>query len=170
VRALALLYLFPVLPAAAAVVTLFGCGRAPAQVRQPPPPPKPAVSHEIAGTTVRFADPKGRWTFEVRADRVEAETVHGPYEMRPARARYDELGKPPVTMSAQRAHVDEQARRVTFEGEVLIASPAWRLHADRVDYDLKTGKVVASGQTKWVSTEGATPTAQPPSSRKEDRP
>ncbi len=156
------------LAAAVALLALVGCGRPPTP---PParPPSKPAFTHEIAETTFRFADPKGRWTFSLQADRVEAATVHGPYDMTPAKGRYEEVGQPAVTMSAQRAHVDETARHVVLEGDVRVASPTWGLQADRVDYDLNTGKVVATGRTKWVFTEGSL-AAQPPSSRKDARP
>jgi LPS export ABC transporter protein LptC len=154
-----------------AFLALAGCGRSRPPVRPPAPPePKPAVAHEIEETTVRFADPKGRWRFEVKAERVEAATVHGPYDMTPAAARYDEPGKPSVTMTSKRARVDEAARRVVLEGDVSVTSPSWRLEADRVEYDLKTGKVAASGHTKWVFAEGSAPTAQSPFSRKEGKP
>ncbi len=158
--------------AAVALLALAGCGRpsAPAPQKAPPAPPMPAATHEIAESTVRFADPKGRWKYEVQADRVEAATVHGPYEMTPARARYDELGKPPVTMAAKRAHVDEEARRVVLEGDVHIASPTWRLDADRAEYDLKTGKVVATGRTKWVFAGESAPASRLPSAPKDGRP
>lgn len=106
----------------------------------------------------------------MKAERVEAATVHGPYDMTPATARYDEPGKPSVTMTAKRAHVEEEARRVVLEGDVAVTSPSWRLEADRVEYDLKTGKVAASGHTKWVFAEGATPATQSPSPRKEGEP
>jgi len=157
--------------ASMAFFALAGCGHSRPPVRPAAPPePKPAVAHEIKETTVRFADPKGRWRFEVKAERVEAATVHGPYDMTPAAARYDEPGKPSVTMTAKRARVDEAARRVVLEGDVSVASPTWRLDADRVEYDLKTGKVAASGHTKWVLAEGATPATQSPSLPKEGRP
>jgi LPS export ABC transporter protein LptC len=157
------------LAAVVVLLTLAGCGRP----RTPPreqPPPKPAVTHEIAETTIRFADPKGRWTFSLEADRVEAVTVHGPYDMTPAKGRYEEVGQPLVTMSAQRAHVDEAARRVVLEGNVRIASPTRGMQADRVDYDLNTGKVVATGRTKWTLNEGSTLTPQAPSAGEDGNP
>jgi Lipopolysaccharide-assembly, LptC-related len=149
-------------------LALAGCGRPPAPTPSQPPP-KPAVTHQIAETTIRFADPKGRWTFSLEADRVEAATIHGPYDMAPARGRYEEKGRAPVTLSADRAHVDEAARRVVLEGNAKISSPAWGMQADRVDYDLRTGEVVATGRTKWVFTEGP-PAAQSPSAPKDTRP
>jgi len=153
-------------------LTLAGCGRTRAALRQesPPPPPKPAAAHEIVETTVRFADPKGRWKFQLQADRVEAATMHGPYDMTPAKGRYDELGKTPVTISAKHAHVDEETRRVNFEGDVHVESAAWRLRADRLDYDLNTGKVFASGQTKSVFVGESAPGPQPPSAPKDGKP
>jgi lipopolysaccharide export system protein LptA len=89
--------------------------------------------------------------------------------MSPAKARYDEVGRPPVTMSSKHAHIDESAHRATFEGDVQVDSATWRLQADRVEYDLKTGEVVASGRTKWLFTEGSAPTPQPPSIGKDGR-
>ncbi len=138
---------------AALLLTIVGCGtsRTPV-VSQAPPPPTPIAAHEIAETSIKLADPKGRWLFQVEADRVEAATVHGPFDMSPARARYDEKEKPPIIMSAKQAHVDEAANRVIFEGNVDIASPTWRLQADRVVYNLDTGEVEATGRTKWALT------------------
>jgi LPS export ABC transporter protein LptC len=151
---------------------LAGCGgpRASVQRETPPPAPKPAATHEIAETTIRFTDPKGKWKFQVKADRVEAATIHGPYDMTPATARYDEVSRPPVTMVAKHAHVDEDARRVVFEGDVHIASQEWRLDADRVEYDLKTGKVVASGRTKWVFAGESVLAPRSPSAPKDGKP
>ncbi|MFB3883237.1 MAG: LPS export ABC transporter periplasmic protein LptC [Armatimonadota bacterium] len=154
-----------------ALLALGGCGRPRAPVREratPQPERKPAAVHEIEQTAMRFADPKGRWTLEVKADRVEAVTVHGPYDMTPASARYSEKDKPSVTMVAKHAHIDESARRVSFDGNVVIASPTWRLEAERVVYDLNSGKVEASGRTKWTLI-GA-PEAGAASSAREGKP
>ncbi len=164
--------LFPSHLTIAAVLLAFcGCGkpRAPAPEKTAAQP-KPVAAHEISESTIMFSDPKGRWKLAVQAKRVEAATVHGPYDMSPATARYDEVGKPPVTMSARRAHIDEAAHRAVFEGAVRVSSATWRLEADRVDYDLKTGEVVATGNTKWVFTEGSAPALQPPSAGKDGKP
>jgi LPS export ABC transporter protein LptC len=156
--------------AAVALITLLGCGRSRTPANpQPPPPPKSATAHEIAKTTIKFADPQGRWTLQLEADRAEAVALRGPYNMSPARARYDEEGRPSVTISAKRAHVDEDARRVTFEGDVRIDSATWRLQADRAEYDLNTGKVAATGHTKWTLAEAPSPAAQHLSPHKDDR-
>jgi len=44
--------------------------------------------------------------------------------------------------------VNKQTQRVHLEGSVQISSGGWLLEAERVDYDLNTGKVVAPGRTK----------------------
>lgn len=143
-----------------------GCGRKPTPSPPKPEPPPPLVkqgepAHELEQSTIRIADPQGRWTFEVQSARAEAAGLHGPYNLTPATGRYLEKGKEPVTMSADRATVSEGSRRARFEGKVRIASAGWTLEADRVDYDLKTGKVVASGQTKWTFTESPFPLQTP---------
>ena len=74
--------------------------------------------------------------------------MHGPYTLAPARARYEEVGRRPALMSAERALIDQESRRVVFEGEVRISSGGWTLEADRVEYDLDSGEVVATGRTK----------------------
>ncbi len=133
-----------------------GCGGS----KTPPEPPPDAQSgeqvesvpaegsHELKGMTVSVADPEGRWTFEVEADRGTAASIHGPYELERARGRYEESGRPPILMSAQRAYVDEQAQRVRFEDDVVIESSTWTLTAERVEYDLETGEGAATSRTK----------------------
>lgn len=157
------------------LLALPGCSR-----RAAPPPPKVAPSetptpsatepaHEIAESTIRVADPQGRWTFEVQSERAEAAGIHGPYILSPAKGRYDEKGKQPVFMSADRTRVDEGARRVLFEGNVRIASAGWALEADRVDYNLNTGKVVASGRTKWTFSESASQLRNPDKGKEDEK-
>ncbi len=135
-----------------------GCGHKPAPTPPKPEPQPPVVqqgepAHEIEQSTIRIADPQGRWTFEVQSERAEAAGLHGPYTLSPAKGRYEEKNREPVTMSADRATVSEGSRRALFEGNVRIASAGWALEADRVDYDLNTGKVVATGHTNWTFTE-----------------
>jgi hypothetical protein len=141
---------------------MFGCGRRPSSTAAAPaaePQAEPPVvqgsepAHEIEKSTIRLADPQGRWTFEVESERAEAAGIHGPYVLTPAKGRYDEKGREPVLMSADRARVDEGARRVLLEGRVRVVSGGWGMETDRLDYDLGTGKVVASGRTKWTLTE-----------------
>lgn len=156
---------FPLACAAFILICLAlpGCSRPPA--RNAPSTPaatdtpgtdiSKTVAHEIAESVIHVTDPKGRWTFVIRADKMEAEDVHGPYTMHPAVAEYREQGQPPVTMSAQSARVDEGNQRVLLEGKVTLAADTWRLTADRVEYALATGKVAATGHTNWTITEGA---------------
>jgi lipopolysaccharide assembly outer membrane protein LptD (OstA) len=103
---------------------------------------------ELGGSVIRIADPEGRWKFEARSAQVKAATLDGPYLLTPADGRYQETGKEPVLMRAARADVDRQGQRVSLRGSVRIASDAWLLEAERVDYDLKNGKVVSPGLTK----------------------
>ncbi len=135
---------------------LSGCGGRPspttgeeAPAAEEPPAAEPAVSHEILGSTITIVDPKGRWTFRAEADRIEAESIHGPYALEPARAVYEEEGKAPVRMTANHARVDENSRRAVFEGDVVVAMEGGlRLEAPRVECNLDTGEVVATGRTK----------------------
>jgi lipopolysaccharide assembly outer membrane protein LptD (OstA) len=135
---------------------LAGCGGPPSRdvpEQQPAvekePDTEPAASHEILGSTIRIVDPEGRWVFRAEADRIEAESIDGPYALESARAVYEEAGKAPVSMTANQARVDLASRRAVFEGEVTIASEDWRVEGvDRAEYDLDTGQVVATGRTK----------------------
>ena len=111
-------------------------------------PEGPAPSLEIEESKVTVVDPGGRWTFEAEAERMEAGSMHGPYTLTPARARYEEVGRPPALMTADKAQIDQESRRVVFEGDVRISSGAWTLEADRVEYDLDSGEVVAPGRPK----------------------
>ncbi len=146
-----------VLLSCAALLPFEGCGSAP-----PPAAPQaqrqrvsaePAASHEIAGSEVKLVDPEGRWKFHLEAEQVEAASIHGPYALEPATARYEQIGRAAVLMSADRAQVDESARRVALAGNVRITSGAWELEADRAEYNLDSGEVVATGRTKWTFVE-----------------
>jgi hypothetical protein len=126
-----------------------GCGS-----RQPPPqepkqqPLSAAPSLQFSGSVIRVADPADRWKFEARSAQVKAAGVNGPYALAPADCRYQEAGQPPLVMHSTRADVDKVAQRVVLEGSVRIESNGWVLEADRVNCDLKTGKVVSPGPTK----------------------
>jgi hypothetical protein len=149
----------------AALVVCAGCGnppppapvveQAPAPEEQAPAPEEPVPSLEVEESKVKVVDPGGRWTFEAEAERMEAESVHGPYTLAPARARYEEVGRPPALMSAERAQIDQESRRVVFEGKVRISSGGWVVEADRTEYDLDSGEVVVTGNPKWRFSEGA---------------
>ena len=127
-----------------------GCG--PRRTAPPPEEGTPSVaaapSLEFGGSVIRVSDPKGSWKFEARSPRVKAAGVNGPYTLMPADATYQEEGKEPVLMHAERADVDRQTQRVALAGSVQVASNGWVLEADHVTYDLKTGKVVSPGRTK----------------------
>ena len=144
------------------LLTCLGCGRRPSPPVTPPEETAPGpTSHELGESTITVVDPEGRWTFQVQAQRVEAASVDGPYDLEPADCRYDEPGRPPVLMRAARARLDKKAENVILEGDVSISSGAWVLEADRVEYDLNAGKVVAPGRTKWAFTEGPTAGREP---------
>jgi len=129
------------------LLVMFGCAR-----RPPTPVTKTekstspsATSHEVSGSTIRMADPAGRWSFEARAQRVETASLDGPYALQAAECRYQQSGRPPVLMRAARAQVDRSAGKAVLEGRVRLESDAWVLEAERVEYDLNEGKVLASG-------------------------
>jgi len=158
---------------AAALVVCAGCGSpatAPPVEKAPAAEEKPVPSLEIEESKVKVVDPGGRWTFQAEAERMEAGSVHGPYTLTPARARYEEVGRPPALMSAERAQIDQESRRVVFEGDVRISSGAWTLEADRAEYDLDSGEVVATGRTKWTFSEGSGGAAESLSTDEADRP
>jgi len=111
------------------------------------------MRQELSQPTVSVADPAGRWTFTMEAARATAAGLHGPYEMERVTGVHKETGRPDVLLSADKARVDEISRRVALQGSVHITSAAWQLQADRVDYNLDSGEVVATGRTKWTLTE-----------------
>ncbi len=133
-----------------------GCG---GRTKPRPPadekPPTSAVAEmRMGGSVIRVADPEGQWRFEARSEQIEAEGVDGPYRLHPAECRYEEKGQPPVLMRAESARLDKGSKRVLLTGKVRVTYESWSLDADRVEYDLKQGKVVASGQTKLTYGEG----------------
>ena len=135
-------------PVIVALFILCGCGqrRPPAPAEKLPAPTAPSL--EFGGSVVRVEDPKGRWTFEARSAQVKAQSAEGPYTLSPADGTYQEAGQEPIHMRARSAEVQRQAGRVDLQGSVAITSDAWTLEADRVTYDLNSGKVVSPGRTK----------------------
>jgi hypothetical protein len=138
------------------LVSPLGCG---GKTKTRPPEderlPTSAVGEmQMGGSVIRVADPEGKWRFEARSERIEAEGVDGPYRLHPAECRYEEKGRPPVLMRSESARLDKGAKRVLLTGKVRISYETWSLDAERVEYDLKGGKVVASGQTKLTYGEG----------------
>ena len=128
-----------------------GCGGRP-PTPAPPEEETPAKGPEsvaITGSVVRMAAPDGEWTFEAKSDRATA-GMDGPYVLTPMEGRYEREGRPPVLMRADRAEVGRGANRVNLEGSVWVRYSGSQLEADRVEYDLRTGKVVAEGRTKWT--------------------
>lgn len=132
-------------------VAVCGCGGRGAQREPSAETPSSAAptSHQITGSKMTMTDPNGRWTLDVRAERVKAAGVEGPYELAPAECTYQQAGRRPVFMRGTRAGLDKKAEKLVLEGNVHITSGAWQLEADRVEYDLNAGEVVAPGRTKW---------------------
>lgn len=138
------------LAAALALAVLAGCSRAPAPPPEDDAPPSSAVTQmQMGGSVIRIADPEGKWRFEAHSENIEAEGLEGPYQLHPARCWYWVEDRPPAEMQADRAHLDKAEQRILLEGNVRITYQNWSLAADRVEYDLGEGKVVASGRTKW---------------------
>jgi hypothetical protein len=132
-----------------------GCGGRP-PTPAPPEDETPAKGPEsvaMTGSVIRMADPEGEWTFEARTDRASGASMEGPYVLAPMEGRYEREGRPPVLMRADRAEVDKGANRVSLAGSVWVRYAGSQLEADRVEYDLRTGKVVAEGRTKRTATE-----------------
>jgi len=154
-------------------LALCGCSRGPSDGGPPaqvPPAPAP-TSHEISGWRITVADPDGRWTFGATAEHARAADVEGPYELAQADCRYQQAGRAPVIMRAARAHLDKQAGKLVLEGAVRITSGAWQLEeADRVEYDLNAGEVVAPGRTKWTFDANHIPGAESRPAEEEGNP
>lgn len=133
---------------------LAGCGRRPAAPKEEAPPSSAVGEMKMGGSVIRVADPEGRWRFEARSNHIQAEGVSGPYLLRPANCWYQEAGKPRVLIRADSARVDRQAQRVLLLGRVRISYGGWLLEAERVEYNLKQGKVTGSGRTKIMVGSG----------------
>lgn len=162
-----------VLVLAAALAVCAGCrGAPPAPVaeRAPEPAETTDTSLQIEESTVKVVDPGGRWTFEAESERMEAASVHGPYTLTPARARYEEVGRPEVLMSAKKGQIDQETRRVVFEGQVRISSGGWMVEADRAEYELDSGEVVVTGNTKWTFVDGGGGSGESQSADEDDSP
>ena len=151
----------------AAVIVVGGCGGGPSATGPPneEPPPHRPDSVTLGESVIRVASPSGDWKFEAWSDRAEATTMEGPYVLSPMEGRYEHKDRPPVLMRADRAEVDKAEGRVKLDGSVWVASGAAQLEADRVEYDLRTGKVVAEGRQKWTlgaeaDREGDRPTQE----------
>jgi LPS export ABC transporter protein LptC len=133
---------------ASCMLGILGCGR----THQEPPlleaPTTPTPSHEIARSKITMSDPEGQWNLEATAQRIEAASVSGPYELVGAECRYEPVDVPAIFMSADRASLDEDMARLTMEGNVSIRSTTWQLEGERIEYDLDTREVVSDERTK----------------------
>ena len=127
-----------------------GCARRPAPEPQPPSEsaPAPFTSADMERPVIRLSDPDGEWEFEARSDRGEISEAGGSFLLRPAECRYQRAGEAPVLMTADQARIDNAAQRLELEGSVTISYADWLLETERVEYDLKTGEVVAGVRTK----------------------
>jgi lipopolysaccharide assembly outer membrane protein LptD (OstA) len=107
----------------------------------------------MGGTTITVDDPAGRWHLDATSPHVVAEGIGGPFRLEPATCRYQQQGHPPVLMRAATAVVDKAASRLALKGKVHVVYGALTLEAERIEYDLKRGEVVASGQPKLTYSE-----------------
>jgi|WetSurMetagenome_2_1015567.scaffolds.fasta_scaffold361829_2 lipopolysaccharide assembly outer membrane protein LptD (OstA) len=147
---------------ALALPVLTGCGgggKATEAEKEPGQTAPTAMKMETA--TVKLADPKGRWTFTAKAKETELAAQDGPYHLKGATGRYEQTGKEPVLMSADRVDVDKKAEQVHLAGSVRVTMGAMMMESDEFDYNLRTGKVVARGQPKLTLTRDATGGAKP---------
>jgi lipopolysaccharide assembly outer membrane protein LptD (OstA) len=139
-----------------ALLALPGCGRP----NLPKPEPEEnettaaPLSTRLENPTIKVSDPEGRWTFEARAEMGEAAGQEGPFRLSQATGEYRQRGQPPVFMAADRAVVDKQAERVELQGSVRIKGGGVLVEGERVVYDLKAAKVIASAGTKCTLTPG----------------
>ncbi len=137
------------------MLAVAGCGGPPA----PPQPPegtapqKGPQSVEINGSVIRMAGADGKWTFEATSERATVAGMKGPYVLAHMEGRYEQNERLPVLMRADRAELDEHARRVKLVGSVWVGFGASELEAEQVEYDLETGEVAAVGRTKWFFGE-----------------
>ena len=136
--------------ASLALLALAGCGRRvlPRTGEQAEAKPAAPVSATMEHPTLKISDPKGAWRFEAVSKTLEAPGRDGPYLLTQAKGRFQQPGRPPVDMTANRVLVDKQAERIELEGAVRIAREGIVVEGERIAYDLKTGKVLADAPTK----------------------
>jgi lipopolysaccharide export system protein LptA len=140
--------------AAILLFALSGCGRhaAPKEEKKTSLAP---TSFRTQGSEVKISDPKGEWTFTAQTKEMDAASKDGPYLMTQANAIYHKIGQPTVKMRADRIELDQRLERVVLTGAVRLQTQAMMVEGERFQYDLKTGKVVATGRTKWSITPEA---------------
>jgi lipopolysaccharide assembly outer membrane protein LptD (OstA) len=109
----------------------------------------------MGGSTITVADPAGRWSLEASSPRIEADSIGGPYRLKPATCRYQQQGRAPVVMEAKAAFVDKAASRVVLRGSVKVVYGTLTLEGEQIEYDLKRGEVAAGERTKLTYGEGA---------------
>jgi lipopolysaccharide assembly outer membrane protein LptD (OstA) len=102
----------------------------------------------MGGSTITVDDPAGRWHLDATSPHVVAAGIGGPFRLEPATCRYQQQGHPPVLMRAATAVVDKAASRLALKGKVHVVYGALTLEAERIEYDLKRGEVVAGDRTK----------------------
>ncbi len=141
-----------------ALTALGGCasrgtpGTSATEARERPPAAPTATT--MQHSTVKVSDPQHQWSFEGVARQVTQTGTAGPYDMVDVRGTYKKAGDPPVHMWAQRIRLDKQRNTMVLQGKVKVVGGAVTVEGDRIEYNLKTGEVVASSQTKWTFAPG----------------
>jgi len=122
----------------------------PAKETPPPASPKESSSAvQMEGGQFSGVDEKGRKQWEVRAQVVSLDTARERATLQnPVGTLYRE-GKVALTFRADQGRVDMQAREVELVGNVQMeSSEGRRLHARKVTWSEKAGKITASGEVR----------------------
>ncbi len=144
-----------------ALAVLAGCGRRGVRgvedKEKSEPPPRP-MRTTLENAEIAVADPGGAWTFAATAKQITNRKARGPYEMMEAKGVYrrpkEKPKQEPVHLSAQHLQLDQERQWVTLQGGVRIESGPALLEGERMEYNLKTGEVIAPRQTKLTLTPG----------------
>jgi lipopolysaccharide assembly outer membrane protein LptD (OstA) len=72
----------------------------------------------------------------------------------------DDLGKAPVSFSADEVYYDKEKDTMTVMGSVEAVHAGYILNADTVSYDRKNNKLEAAGNVKLVEEDGTTMVAE----------
>lgn len=141
---------------------LAGCSRprTPQVGPDKPKPPALPTSTTLENTTVKLADPAGKWTFDATAKSATTAGARGPYDMTEADGVCRRPNEPPAYVRAHRLHLDQERQQITLEGGVRVISGGLTVEGDRIEYDLKTGKVVGAPRTNWTFSPGAADAAR----------